>query len=88
MNQLSKLSKGDFVNGLPKLDFKKNKLCDTCQFGKQYRSSFKSKDMISTTKHFELIHIDLFCPSRTLSLGGKCNDPNVVTSQPSYHFFL
>ena len=30
MNQLSKLSKGDFVNGLPKLDFKKNKLCDAC----------------------------------------------------------
>ena len=74
MNQLSKLSKGDFVNGLQKLDFKKNKLCDACQFGKQFRSSFKSKDMISTTKPLELIHIDLFGPSRILSLGGKKYD--------------
>ena len=27
--------------------------------------------MISTTKPLELIHIDLFSPSRILSLGGK-----------------
>ena len=71
MSQLSKLSKGDLVIGLPKLDFKKNKLCDTCQFGKQFKNSFKSKDKISTTKPLELIHLDLFGPSRTLSLGGK-----------------
>ena len=71
MNQLSKLSKGDFVKDLPKLDFKKNKLCDAYQFGKRFKLSFKSKDIVSTSKPLELIHIDLFGPSRTLSLGGK-----------------
>ena len=71
MGQLSKLSKGDFIHGLPKIDFKKDRLCDACQYGKQIKSSFKTKEMISTTKPLELIHIDLFGPSRTLSLGGK-----------------
>ena len=69
MSQLSKLSKGDLVIGLPKLDFKNDKLCDACQFRKQFKTSFKSKDKISTSKPLELIHLDLFGPSRTL--GGK-----------------
>ena len=34
MGQLSKLSKGDFIHGLPKIDFKKDRLCDACQYGK------------------------------------------------------
>ena len=71
MSQLSKLSKCDLVIGLPKLDFKKDKLCDACQFEKQFKTSFKSKDMISMTKPLELIYLDLFGPSRTLSLGRK-----------------
>ena len=71
MGQLSKLSKGDFIHGLPKIDFKKDRLCDTYQYGKQIKSSIKSKEMISTTKPLELIHIDLFGLIRTLSLGGK-----------------
>ena len=50
---------------------KKDRLCDACQYGKQIKSSFKTKEMISITKPLELIHIDLFGPSRTLSLGGK-----------------
>ena len=64
MSQLSKLSKGEYVIGLPKLHFKKDKLFDACQYGKQSKSSFKAKDMVSTTKPLELIHIDLFGPSR------------------------
>ena len=71
MSQLSKLSKNDCVVGLHKLDFKKDKLCDVCQFGKQSKTSFKAKDIVSTSKPLELIHMDLFGPSRTLSLGGK-----------------
>ena len=71
MSQLSKLSKNECVVGLPKLDFQKDKLYDACQFGQQSKSSFKAKDIVTTTKPLELIHMDLFGPSRTLSLGGK-----------------
>ena len=64
---ISKLSKNELVIGLPKIIFEKDKLCDACQFGKQTRISIKS---ISTTRPLELLHIDIFGPSRTLSLGG------------------
>ncbi|KAI5391904.1 hypothetical protein KIW84_076634 [Lathyrus oleraceus] len=37
--------------------------------GKQTRVSFKSKNVISTSRPLELIHMNLFGPSRTKSLG-------------------
>ena len=39
--------------------------------GKQIKTSFKNKIFISTSRHLELLHMDLFGPSRTTSLGGK-----------------
>ena len=60
MKTLSKLVKNDLVIGLPKLTFNKDKICDACQFGKQARNSFKSKNLISTSRPLELLHIDLF----------------------------
>ena len=42
MDHLNKLISKDLVIGLPKLKFKKDKLCDACQKGKQAKISFKS----------------------------------------------
>jgi len=53
------------VFGLPKLNFKKDKICVACQKGKQIKTSFKSKKIIYTTKPLEVLHMDLFGPSRT-----------------------
>ncbi|RDX98135.1 Copia protein, partial [Mucuna pruriens] len=39
--------------------------------GKQIKSTFKSKNVVSTSRPLELLHLDLFGPTRTLSLGGK-----------------
>jgi len=71
MNIISKLVKGNLVKGLPKLDFQKDKICQACQQGKQTKNSFKPKDAISTSRPLELLHMDLFGPTQTLSLGGK-----------------
>ena len=63
MKTLSKLVKNDLVVGLPKLNFDKNKLCDACQFEKQVRNSFKSKNLVSTLGHLDccmLIYLDLW----------------------------
>ncbi|WJX13359.1 hypothetical protein P8452_03755 [Trifolium repens] len=68
---LNKIASKDLVIGLPKIRFSKDHLCDACQMGKQTRASFKTKKFISTTKPLELIHMDLFGPSRTKSLGGN-----------------
>ena len=71
MGHLNKLVSKKLVIGLPDIKFKSDKLCDACQKGKQVKSSFKSKQHISTSNPLELLHMDLFGPSRTRSLGGN-----------------
>src|SRR4051812_27017108 len=68
---LNKIVSKDLVSGLPKIKFSKDHLCDACQMGKQTRISFKSKNIVSTTRPLELLHMDLFGPSRIKSLGGN-----------------
>ncbi|KAK9151265.1 hypothetical protein Syun_009574 [Stephania yunnanensis] len=71
MENLSKLTKHDLVKGLPKCTFKKEKECEPCILGKQVKSSFKTKVTSDVTRALELIHMDLFGPTQTQSLGGK-----------------
>ena len=71
LHTISKLISKDLVKGLPKLKIEFNSICDACQLGKQTRGSFKSKNVVSTSRPLELLHMDLFGPTRTTSLGGK-----------------
>ena len=71
IHQLNKLASKKLVSGLPNIKFAKEGLCDACQKGKQSRNSFKQKKVVSTTRPLELLHMDLFRPSRTSSLGGN-----------------
>ena len=71
MNLITQLNKNELVRGLPKISFEKDKVCEACQMGKQIKTSFKNKNFISTSRPLELLHMDLFGPSRTTSLGGK-----------------
>ena len=68
-------SKGKIIGvgkiGLPKISQKSQLLCESCQKGKQLKASFKSKNVVSTSRPLELLHIDLFGPTRTPSLAGK-----------------
>jgi hypothetical protein len=73
MDHLNKLISKELVIGLPKICFEKDKLCDACQKGKQAKVSFQSKNDVSTPRLFQLLHIDLFGPSRTMSFGGNCD---------------
>ena len=61
----------ELVVGLPKLKFERDKLCEACQKGKQTKSFFKPLNVISTSRPLELLHMDLFGPLRTMSLGGN-----------------
>ena len=71
MHHLNRIASKDLVIGLLKLKFERNKLCEACQMGKQTKSSFKPINVVSTTRPLELLHMDLFGPSRTMSLGGN-----------------
>ena len=67
---MNDLCKHEIVIKLPKLEFTKDKPCDACQKEIQSKSSFKLKNVVSTFRPLELIHIDLFGPTRVTSLGG------------------
>ena len=69
-NLITQLNKNELVRGLSKISFKKDKGCEACQMGKQIKRSLLKK-IISTSRSLELLHMDLFRPSRTTSLGGK-----------------
>ena len=62
---INKVLSKDLVIGLPKKKFEKDKLCDACRKVKQSRVPFKPKNIVSTSKALELLHLDLFGPSRT-----------------------
>ncbi|KAG8634434.1 hypothetical protein MANES_17G033205v8 [Manihot esculenta] len=70
MDLLKNLSKDELVDGLPKIKYKKDKVCDACQMGKQVKSSFKSINKVISSRPLQLLHMDLFGPTRVASLGG------------------
>ena len=72
------------MKGIPKIYWKTHILYETCQQGKQIKTSFKSKDVVSTTRLLQLLHMDLFEPTRTLSLGGKKYDFDIVDDYSRY----
>jgi len=88
MNHLNKLVSNELVYGLPKLKFEKEHVCEACQRGKQTRKSFSLKNFVSTSKPLELLHMDLFGPSRTMSLGGNLYGPVVVDDFSRYTWTL
>ena len=56
--------------------------------GKQIKNSFKNKNFISTTRPLELLHMDLFGPSRTPSRGGKSYAFVIVDDSSRYTWVL
>ena len=71
MRKLNKLVKHDPVRGLKEVTFEKDKPCSACQAGKQVGNAHPTKSMMSTTKAFELLHMDLFGPTTYISIGGN-----------------
>lgn len=53
------------------MKFEKDKLCSSCEKGKQTKSSFKPKSCSSITEPFHLLHMDLFGTIPIKSKSGK-----------------
>jgi transposase InsO family protein len=71
LRKISQLNKLNLVRGLPNLKFSSDALCEACQKGKFTKRSFKAKNIVSTSRPLELLHIDLFGLVKTASFGGK-----------------
>jgi hypothetical protein len=63
------LVKHDLVRGLKDIVFEKDKLCSSCQASKQVENTHPKKSIMSTSKTFELLHMDLFGPTQYTSVG-------------------
>ena len=46
-------------------------LCEACQKGKFAKPSFKTKNVVSSSRPLELLHINLFGPVKTALISGK-----------------
>jgi hypothetical protein len=90
MKNLHKLLKGDHVLGLTDVYFEKDRPCAACQAGKQVGSTHHSKNVMTTSRPLELLHMDLFGPVAYLSIGGSKYGLVIVDdfSRYTWVFFL
>ena len=71
MRNLDKLIKGDHILGVKDVIFGKDRLCSACQAGKRVGGSHPVKNIMTTRRPLELLHMDLFGPNAYKSLGGN-----------------
>ena len=71
MKMMVELSKNDPVKGLSKIIYDRDMTCESCQKRMLTNSSFHSKNIVSTIRPLELLHLDLFGRKRTVSLDEK-----------------
>jgi hypothetical protein len=90
MRNLHKLLKGEHVLGLTNVYFEKDRPCATCQIGKQVGSSHPVKNIMTTSRPLELLHMDLFGPVAYLGMRGSKYGFNIVDgySRFTWVFFL
>jgi transposase InsO family protein len=69
MKNLHKLLKGEHILGLTNVHFEKDRICSTCQAGKQVGAHHPHKNIMTTDRLLELLHMDLFGPIAYISIG-------------------
>ncbi|GKB23611.1 retrovirus-related pol polyprotein from transposon TNT 1-94 [Tanacetum coccineum] len=87
MRLIQSLASKELVRNLPKLKFDQH-FCDACKMGKQAHASHKAKNIVSTTRCLELLHMDLFGPSAIRSYGGNRYTLVIVDDYSSKCFIL
>ncbi|GJV02497.1 zf-CCHC domain-containing protein [Tanacetum coccineum] len=70
MRLIQSLASKELVRNLPNLKYDQH-FCDACKIRKQAHASHKAKNVVSTTRCLELLHMDLFGPSVVRSYGGN-----------------
>ena len=68
MRNLNTLAKKKHVIGIEGVQFNKDHLCGACEAGKMTRAKHPLKTIMTTTRPFELLHMDLFGPTHYATL--------------------
>jgi transposase InsO family protein len=69
MKNLHKLLKGEHILGLTNVHFEKDRVCSACQAGKQVGVHHPHKNIMTTDRPLELLHMDLYSPIAYISIG-------------------
>nr|AAK70631.1 Putative copia-type pol polyprotein [Oryza sativa Japonica Group]AAM47283.1 Putative copia-type pol polyprotein [Oryza sativa Japonica Group] len=77
MRNLASLLKGEHILGLSNVSFEKDRVCSACQAGKQVGSPHPIKNIMTTTRPLELLHMDLFGHVAYISIGGEFKNTQV-----------
>jgi hypothetical protein len=70
--------------------FEKDKPCGACQVGKQMRAPHHAKNIMTTTRHLEMLHMDSFGPITYISIDGNKYSLTIIDdySHFTWVFFL
>jgi hypothetical protein len=71
MKNLHKLLKGEHILGLTNVHFEKYRVCSACQAGKQVGVHHPHKNIMTTDRLLELLHMDLFGLIAYINIGGS-----------------
>jgi hypothetical protein len=71
MKNLHKLLKGEHILGLTNVHFEKDRVCSACQAGKQDGTHHPHKNIMTTDRPLELLHMDLFGSIAYISISGS-----------------
>jgi hypothetical protein len=90
MKNLHKLLKGEHILGLTNVHFEKDTVCSACQAGKQVGVHHPHKNIMTTDRPLELLHMDLFGLIAYISISGSkyCLDIVDDYSRFTWVFFL
>jgi hypothetical protein len=78
MNNLNKLLKGEHILGLTNVHFEKNRICSACQDGKQVGAPHPAKNVVTTIRPVELLHMYIFGLVAYVSIGGNNMDLSLL----------
>jgi hypothetical protein len=68
---LAKFQKDNHIIGLRNVMFVKDRICGACQAGKQHGVPHHPKNVVTTKRPLELLHMDLFGPVADISIGAS-----------------
>jgi hypothetical protein len=71
MRKLQRLQKGSHILGLTNMIFEKDRPCGACRARKQVGAPHHAKNIMTTTRPLEMLHMDLFCPIAYISISSN-----------------
>jgi hypothetical protein len=90
MRNLHKLQKEGHILGLTNIVLEKDRSSGACQAGKQVGAPHHAKNIMTTTRPLEMLHMDLFGPIAYITIGSNKYGLIIVDdySRPTWVFFL